>query len=161
MPVVTNVMTSSQNSLADEVVVCGPAVGNRDSDGDGVLDVDDICPGVANGDQTNSDSDALGNVCDNCPLTNNPLQENSDSDSLGDACDNCPNSANADQLDSDCDGIGNACETDECVCAVLSVTQRSPREQRTALNPNAKPLSTGLQIRQSIHGSLKRSIRID
>ena len=110
VPVVMDVGTSSQNSSADEVVVCGPAVGNRDSDGDGVLDIDDNCPGVPNADQTNADSDALGNACDNCPLTNNPFQENSDSDSFGDACDNCPNSVNSDQLDSDCDGIGNACD---------------------------------------------------
>jgi hypothetical protein len=110
VPVVMNVGASSQDSAADEIVVCGPSVGNRDSDGDGVLDIDDNCPDDPNTDQTNSDSDGLGNVCDNCPLTGNIFQDNSDSDSFGDACDNCPTSANADQLDSDCDGIGNDCD---------------------------------------------------
>jgi hypothetical protein len=110
VPIVTDVSTSSQNSVSDEIVVCGPAAGNRDSDGDGVLDIDDNCPDIPNADQTNSDSDGLGNVCDNCPLTDNLLQTNSDSDIFGDACDNCPNTTNADQLDSDCDGIGNACD---------------------------------------------------
>ncbi len=110
IPTIMNVLTSSQDSDADEVVVCGPAVGNRDSDGDGILDFEDNCPDKPNTDQTDSDSDGLGNVCDNCPLTDNLLQVNSDSDKFGDACDNCPSIANVDQLDADCDGIGNACD---------------------------------------------------
>jgi len=37
---------------------------NIDSDGDGVLDNDDNCPGHPNGDQTDTDSDSEGDACD-------------------------------------------------------------------------------------------------
>lgn len=38
-----------------------------DSDGDGVLDVLDNCPAVANADQADDDGDGVGNVCDASP----------------------------------------------------------------------------------------------
>lgn len=71
-----------------------------DADGDGVVDVNDNCPGVNNADQADNEGDGLGDVCDedddndlvpdvadNCPLTFNPRQEDFDEDGLGDACD--------------------------------------------------------------------------
>lgn len=38
----------------------------RDHDGDGVCDVDDDCPAVANPDQQDGDGDGLGDACDPC-----------------------------------------------------------------------------------------------
>src|SRR3954470_19181728 len=38
-----------------------------DTDGDGVLDVDDNCPFVANADQVDEDGDHIGDPCDPCP----------------------------------------------------------------------------------------------
>ncbi|MGA9523150.1 MAG: PHB depolymerase family esterase [Myxococcaceae bacterium] len=35
-----------------------------DTDGDGVADADDNCPGTANADQADTDGDGIGNVCD-------------------------------------------------------------------------------------------------
>ena len=60
-----------------------------DLDGDGVLGMDDNCPGVSNPDQLDLDGDGVG-----------------------DACDNCTEEMNPDQLDTDADGIGNMCDCD-------------------------------------------------
>jgi thrombospondin type 3 repeat protein len=59
-----------------------------DSDGDGVLDVDDNCPFVANADQADEDGDHVGDACDPCP----PFADATDSDQDGvpDACDPNP-----------------------------------------------------------------------
>jgi predicted outer membrane repeat protein len=90
-----------------------PAVANpsqADADGDGDGDACDNCVSVSNPDQADGDSDGAGNACDNCPAVANPSQANGDGDPQGDACDNCPDVANPDQADSDGDGVGNACE---------------------------------------------------
>jgi len=99
------------------------AQGVLDSDGDGVLDVQDNCPLVPNTDQADRDEDGVGDVCDpddvldtdldtipdtidNCRLVPNPGQEDADADGLGDACD--PDDA----TDTDGDGVPDA--TDAC-----------------------------------------------
>ena len=77
---------------------------NPDSDGDGVLNNDDNCPGVANANQANADGDSEGDACDN----------DDDNDGLADGIDNCPVDANASQANSDgaSDG-GDACDNDD------------------------------------------------
>jgi Thrombospondin type 3 repeat len=103
---------------------CAPLA--HDTDGDGVIDVEDSCPLVANAQQVDTDADGLGNVCDtdddndgrldgadNCPLAANATQTDGDSDGAGDPCDNCPGLSNVGQLDTDGDGTGNACDTDD------------------------------------------------
>ena len=67
-------------------------------DNDGVDDLDDNCPNVANAEQGDLDDDTLGDACDgdidddgiandedNCPTTFNPGQEDDDNDGQGDA----------------------------------------------------------------------------
>lgn len=95
-----------------------------DMDGDGIRDLCDNCPSVANPGQEDKDGDGIGNVCDNCSQRKNSSQLDSDGDGLGDACDhdndndgrsdlydNCPNDANNPYfIDSDNDGIGEACD---------------------------------------------------
>ncbi len=109
-----------------------------DSDGDGVPDLLDSCPAVANADQIDTDGDGAGDACDddddgdgvpdasdNCPLLASPDQTDLDGDGAGDACDddddnegvpdgvdNCPGLANSDQADLDGDGSGDACDAD-------------------------------------------------
>ncbi len=82
----------------------------EDSDGDGVHQLCDNCPIVANAGQQNSDTDGLGDACDNCPQAANPAQSDADGDQRGNACDNCIQVANPGQGDLDFDGIGDACD---------------------------------------------------
>ncbi|HVM96968.1 MAG TPA: thrombospondin type 3 repeat-containing protein [Candidatus Acidoferrales bacterium] len=81
-----------------------------DSDNDGIANVSDNCPNVANVDQTDTDGDGKGDACDNCAALSNPDQADSDGDGKGNACDNCINVANPTQTDSDGDGVGDACD---------------------------------------------------
>lgn len=70
-----------------------------DSDGDGILDIDDNCPFVFNPDQEDFDSDDVGDSCDNCLEAYNPDQVDSDGDGSGNVCDYCtcmPGDANGD-----------------------------------------------------------------
>lgn len=82
---------------------------SADIDGDGLNNLLDNCPCVANDDQNDSDDDGVGDACDNCPDTPNPDQNDSDDDGVGDACDNC-NGHNPDQEDRDHDGVGDFCD---------------------------------------------------
>lgn len=76
---------------------CDGGCGTRtDSDGDGIVDSEDNCPGIANPDQLESETlcdatfctpDGIGDPCDNCPMAYNPDQADSDGDGNGDACD--------------------------------------------------------------------------
>jgi putative metal-binding protein/parallel beta helix pectate lyase-like protein/thrombospondin type 3 repeat protein len=59
---------------------------NFDTDGDGVQDMDDDCPLLANPGQADRDHDGRGDLCDNCPDVPNPDQLDSDGNGTGDAC---------------------------------------------------------------------------
>jgi len=56
------------------VIETGPLV-TTDSDGDGVPDVDDVCPGVADPGQSDVDTDGFGDACDVCPTVFDPTQD--------------------------------------------------------------------------------------
>ncbi|MDD9889533.1 MAG: thrombospondin type 3 repeat-containing protein [Gammaproteobacteria bacterium] len=73
-----------------------------DSDGDGVEDIADNCPAIANPDQADLDGDSIGDACD----------PDIDGDGVEDSADNCPVTVNPDQADLDGDGIGDACDPD-------------------------------------------------
>jgi len=68
-----------------------------DTDGDGIADVDDNCPLIANANQADEDADLVGDKCDNCPHVANADQANvletqngAIADLVGDACDPQP-----------------------------------------------------------------------
>lgn len=92
---------TEEGVILDDFVVEG-FVDDEDDDNDGVLDVNDNCPLIANSDQLDTDGDTDGNVCD--------LDD--DNDGVLDADDICPLTANADQADFDNDGIGDVCDDD-------------------------------------------------
>ncbi len=138
----SNCSVARNNSTDYAVVSTNSAVNNprnnsnqtgpvalTDTDGDGIADAVDLCPGTApaapvdsNGcSQAQVDADGDG-ACDpgapsggpgpctgtdNCPTTPNPTQSNVDGDALGDACD----------PDADNDGYTNVAESGAPVCS--------------------------------------------
>jgi hypothetical protein len=64
----------------------------RDTDGDGVPDVADNCPTIANADQHDHDGDGRGDACDVCPHLPDTGGD-TDGDGVGDACDPHPTDA--------------------------------------------------------------------
>lgn len=76
----------------------------EDSDGDGIPDGADNCPGAENPDQADGDGNGVGDACDA------PPSPDSDGDGVPDASDNCPSVWNPDQADGNGNGIGDACE---------------------------------------------------
>jgi hypothetical protein len=61
-----------------------------DSDGDGLYDVEDNCPAIANFIQGDEDGDLIGDACDNCPTVANQDQKDSVGNGIGDACRGAP-----------------------------------------------------------------------
>jgi PKD repeat protein len=76
-----------------------------DTDGDGLIGVNDNCPEVYNPDQADRDNDGIGNECDS----------DADGDGVPNDLDNCVIDANPDQADGDGDGYGDACTQYRCV----------------------------------------------
>ncbi|HRW51645.1 MAG TPA: dockerin type I domain-containing protein [Phycisphaerae bacterium] len=82
-------------------------VATNDSDGDGVPDDCDVCPG--NNDLVDSDGDGIADGCDLCAGFND--QDDADGDGVPDECDVCPE--NDDALDVNSNGIPDGC--DPCI----------------------------------------------
>ncbi|MDH3786748.1 MAG: thrombospondin type 3 repeat-containing protein, partial [Acidobacteriota bacterium] len=104
----SDVGESSDGASRAPPAIC-PSV-NGESDGDGVLDLEDNCPLTPNPTQDDVDVDFVGDVCDNCPTIFNPGQGDADGDEIGNACDNCPTEPNPGQQDSDLDRHGDVCD---------------------------------------------------
>ena len=77
--------------------------GLRDTDRDGIKDVNDNCTAIFNPDQSDVDGDGLGDACDN-------INDDLDRDGIFNSIDNCPNNYNPLQEDIDADGIGDICD---------------------------------------------------
>jgi hypothetical protein len=79
-----------------------------DSDGDGIPDVNDNCPHVANPEQNDTDVGEVGRMPD--VKTGGYIPIIQKGDGAGDACDNCPTILNENQLNFNKDEWGDACD---------------------------------------------------
>jgi cytosine/adenosine deaminase-related metal-dependent hydrolase len=96
----------------------------RDADGDGIANPDDLCPRVFDpvrpaddGRQPDGDADGIGDACDPCPFDEDgdcsaPAPFDADRDGIADGRDACPHVPDGDGpgADRDGDGIGDACD---------------------------------------------------
>jgi Right handed beta helix region/Thrombospondin type 3 repeat len=71
----------------------------RDTDGDGVADLDDGCAAVASAAQTDPDHDGRPDACDNCPAVANAELTDWNGDGVGDACEDSDGDGLLDALD--------------------------------------------------------------
>ncbi len=121
-------------------LVCFSGSCHSDNDGDGVPNVIDNCPDVANPLQEDSNNNGIGDACETETPDNNDnntepenvgpggactdtsqcqaglacyegtCQPDGDGDGIPDTHDNCPNVSNPDQADSNGNGVGDACD---------------------------------------------------
>ncbi|MEE2652189.1 MAG: thrombospondin type 3 repeat-containing protein [Pseudomonadota bacterium] len=97
-----NVDSSALESGGDANRDPEPANTVPDTDGDGIVDDDDNCPLVTNGDQADLDEDQQGDVCD----------DDRDGDGVINADDAFPDDR-TEAVDTDDDGTGNNADTDD------------------------------------------------
>ena len=89
-----------------------------DVDGDGLCELEDNCPAVANANQADGDGDGIGDVCDACP---NDDTNDEDNDGVCQDVDNCPSVANDTQADDNGDGFGDACVSPDADIAATAI----------------------------------------
>jgi hypothetical protein len=104
---VTAALTAANVKTANVPVLANATVGG-DIDGDGVPDVSDNCPTVANpgSPQADADGDGVGDACDNCVNVANPPVP------AGFLTSNPWATLTGGQRDDDMDGFGNVCDAD-------------------------------------------------
>ena len=110
---VTLTVTDDFGNTATDVVRITATADASDTDGDGVPDVDDNCPTVANPDQqlttwyADRDGDTFGDPLDSVKACTAPAGY------VDNKRDNCPTVASSDLRDTDGDGIGDLCDDDD------------------------------------------------
>lgn len=100
-------------------LVCHPAVNTIDTDGDLVVDVEDVCPFVADPDQLDTDLDGFGDAC----------VDDADGDGVVNASDFVLDDMGMQvsrALDTDNDGVDNSADEDDDNDGILDVDDRFP-----------------------------------
>ncbi|MBU0482328.1 MAG: thrombospondin type 3 repeat-containing protein, partial [Proteobacteria bacterium] len=95
------------DGVVDVNDICQSGDDNIDSDSDGIPDSCDICLGFD--DNVDTDTDGVPDGCDAFPIEVGEWLD-SDGDGVGDNSDNCPRYSNLSQIDTDLDGIGDVCD---------------------------------------------------
>jgi hypothetical protein len=136
-----------RNSSGDEIPNTSPCQPvERDSDGDGVADLDDGCPLILD-DRRDADRDGRPDLCDNCPGDANPEQRDWNGDGTGDAC-----------QDSDGDGVLDLLD---CAPALRHQTGRPGEVPHSlvlgALPPH--PVSWLLALQAPVHNLYRGTVR--
>ncbi len=98
------------SGLSDtDVVFIGP-----DSDGDGLLDFEEVLMFGTDPNDTDTDGDGIDDEVE-IVLGSDPTLADSDGDGLDDDVDNCRTDSNAAQKDNDADRLGAACDPDDSI----------------------------------------------
>ncbi|MEZ4993501.1 MAG: NPCBM/NEW2 domain-containing protein [Saprospiraceae bacterium] len=92
------------DGVCDAADICPGSNDLADADGDGVPDGCDVCPG--SDDTADTDGDGVPNGCDMCPGSDDTVD--ADGDGIPDGCDVCPGSD--DTMDADGDGVPDGCD---------------------------------------------------
>jgi hypothetical protein len=125
-----------------------PSCDGPDSDGDGVPDVCDTCPSVANPDQRDTDGDLVGDACDNCVAVPNLAQGDSDGDGRGDAC-------SLEVCDDGRDNDGNGLvDADDPGCPSLHIEKLAQPARGAKIGATVRVLGRGF-------GNLRGTLEID
>jgi hypothetical protein len=98
-------LDSDRNGIGD---ACEPRT--ADTDGDGLLDADEVTRYGTDPLRSDSDADGFNDYHEVLKSGTNPNDPDTDRDRVIDSTDNCPVVANPDQTDTDRNGIGDACE---------------------------------------------------
>jgi len=159
--------TSASQSATIQVRGTRTYDGQQDTDLDGVADIEDNCPQVANFPQTDQDGDGLGDACDpspcgdgqpftmqadgsaDCPslprktsVSPSASTGDRDGDGIPDVADDCPTVPNHDQADLDGDGAGDACDADangDGIPDALACASCGPAAGSARSRPQAAP----------------------
>ncbi|MFO0962066.1 MAG: hypothetical protein U0625_04075 [Phycisphaerales bacterium] len=132
---------------------------NPDADGDGIIDCEDNCPGIANPDQADCNGNGIGDACDIASGTSTDLDHNG----VPDECDDCNGNGLPDQAEiaagtaPDCnsDGIPDDCQgaivIDETTGNLGAPSGFEPRAWSFAPLP---PAESGVELVVDVRGDL-------
>ncbi|WP_168210343.1 thrombospondin type 3 repeat-containing protein [Persicimonas caeni] len=113
-------MDSTQLKASEYFLPCLPGTDARDEDGDGVGDITDNCPMVANPDQKDADNDTVGDECDP-DADNDGIANNADKAIADDGVTEISYA-----LDTDNDGTDNENDDDDDNDGIVDTADRMP-----------------------------------
>ena len=125
----TNVSAATPVSVQLDVAIPGINFTlTKDTDNDGIADIQDNCPTVSNPAQADMNGNGIGDACD----------PDSDGDGIPNESDNCPLTVNPDQADSSDFGLGDACTVSHCVATSAELQSALSNGQANGKNDIVK-----------------------